>query len=103
MAAASVTITIRVPRIRPLGGVCIDPEQLAAILTQRAGASRNRLDSIARNVPPLLRARGFPDLAASIERSVGDVIGVTGDESRPGALGRMLAEVAALLTAAEDC
>jgi hypothetical protein len=84
-------------------GKCLDPMALSVILVGRTTASRNRLQAVARNYPPLLRARGFGDLADNLEAAVSDVIGHEGDPSRPGALGRMLAEVADLLTAAEDC
>ena len=42
-------------------------------------------------------------LADGLEQAVAYVIGHDGDPSRPGALGRMLGEVDALLNDAEDC
>lgn len=83
----------------------ITPELRAALLDVirwRVTSSRNRLDAVATNFPPQLRARSFPLLADNLEAAVADVIGHAADPSRPGALGRMLAEVERLLTEAED-
>lgn len=96
------TITITIEGAPPTRR-CIDPAALAAVLTLRTTASRNRLEAVRSNYAPALRARGFVALADDLERAVADVIGRPGDPSRPGALGRMLAEVDELLTTAEDC
>jgi hypothetical protein len=97
------TLTITIDGPPPNTGKCLDPMLLSVILVGRTNASRNRLQAVARNYPPLLRAKGLHDLADGLEAAVSDVIGHDGDPSRPGALGRMLAEVAALITTSEDC
>jgi len=97
------TVPLVVEGPPPNMGKCLDPLALSVILVGRTKASRNRLAAVARNYPPLLRAKGFADLADGLEDAVSDVIGHEGDPSRPGALGRMLDEVADLLTNAEDC
>jgi hypothetical protein len=97
------TVPLLVDGPPPNTGVCLDPMALSVVLVGRTTTARNRLEAIARNYPPIMRKRGLHDLADGLEDAVRDVIGVEGDPSRPGALGRMLDEVAALITNADDC
>lgn len=98
----SVTVTVEP---RPPAAPQITPELREAIreaMRRRVRASRGRLDAVAHNFPERMRAAGLGELAGNLEDAVEDVIGHAADPSRPGALGRMLAEVEALLDSAED-